>query len=88
MSGTVAPEIAATSSYITATSVFYTLLLPALVLWYAYWRISRRHLLELIEKIPGPPGLPLFGNALQFIGSSHRMYLVFFSFSFNNRGFM
>lgn len=76
MSGTVGPEVAAPVSYITATNIFYTLLLPAVVLWYAYWRISRRHMLELLEKIPGPKGLPLLGNAIEFIGNSHRKYKI------------
>ncbi|XP_013185828.2 cytochrome P450 4g15 [Amyelois transitella] len=53
-----------------ATSLFYMLLVPALVLWYAYWRMSRRHLYELAEKLDGPPGLPLLGNALEFTGGS------------------
>lgn len=67
MSASIASET--NTSYIT---LFYALLLTALVLSYAYWKISRRHLYELLEQIPGPPGLPLFGNAFQFIGASHR----------------
>lgn len=72
MSGTVtSPDIATPTSFITATTIFYGLLIPAVVLWYAYWRISRRHMFELLEKIPGPAGLPLIGNALEFVGNSH-----------------
>lgn len=70
----VAPEIASASGLMSATSVFYMLLVPALVLWYAYWRLSRRHMLELAAKIPGPKGYPVIGNALELTGSSHGMY--------------
>lgn len=55
-------------------NVFYFLLVPALLLWFIYWRLSRRHMLELAEKIPGPPGLPLFGNALELVGTSHSVF--------------
>lgn len=57
-----------------ASSMFYALVVPALVLWYAYWRISRRHLYELADQLSGPPGLPLLGNALEFTGGSHGKY--------------
>lgn len=71
MSATTAtPDSLASSTVVSATSVFYFLLLPAAILFYAYWKISRRHFLELAEKIPGPPGLPFLGNALEFVGSS------------------
>lgn len=67
-----APEVVtASSGFMPATTMFYMLLVPAIVLYYAYWRLSRRHLYELAEKIPGPPGLPLIGNALEFVGTSH-----------------
>lgn len=71
-----APEVASGLglSIMPMTSMFYMLLLPALALWYAYWRISRRHMLELAAKIPGPSGLPIIGNALAFTGSSHQIF--------------
>lgn len=56
----------------SATNVFYSLLIPALLLWFIYWKTSRRHMLKLAEKIPGPKGLPIIGNALDLTGSSHR----------------
>lgn len=49
------------------SKIFYSLLLPALVLWYIYWKISRRHMEKLAAKIPGLPGYPVIGNALEFI---------------------
>lgn len=71
----VSPEsVVAQSNTWAATSLFYMLLVPAVILWYAYWRMSRRHLYELAAKIPGPSGLPLIGNALDFTGGSPGMY--------------
>lgn len=64
-------DVSNSSSLVSSTYVFLSLLVPALALWYAYWRISKRHLLELAAKIPGPKGLPLLGNALDLIGTSH-----------------
>lgn len=61
---------ASAASGFSATTVFFTLLVPALVLYYIYFRISRKHMIELSEKIPGPKGLPLLGNALELLGSS------------------
>ena len=60
---------AASATGFSASSVFLSLLIPALILYFIYFRISRRHLLELAEKIPGPPALPLIGNALDLFGS-------------------
>lgn len=45
--------------------------LTFLVFWYLFNRFSRKNYFELAEKIPGPKGLPLLGNALEFTGSSH-----------------
>ena len=52
-------------------TVFFSLLIPALVLWYIYWKLSRRQMYKMAEKLPGPPGLPLIGNALDLTGTSH-----------------
>lgn len=64
-------EISSSVNILSATSIFYFLLVPAVVVWYAYWKISRKHLVDLAEKIPGPRGFPILGSALEFIGSSH-----------------
>ncbi|XP_045764148.1 cytochrome P450 4g15 [Maniola jurtina] len=69
MSYTAAESVLVSSTW-AATNLFYLLLVPALLLWYSYWRASRRHLYELAEKIPGPSGYPLIGNALEFTGGS------------------
>lgn len=66
-----APDVTTQSSIASPTNIFYFLLIPALVLWYTYWRISRRRMIELAKKLPGPNGFWLFGNALHFLGSSH-----------------
>lgn len=78
--GTVAATTAATG--VSAFTVFLALLVPALVLWYVYFRISQRHMIELAEKIPGPNGYPLVGNALEFIGSSDSKSEIFKKITF------
>nr|AHB59619.1 CYP4g16 [Anopheles gambiae] len=62
------------ANIISPINMFYFLLTPALLLWFFYWRLSRRHMLELAERIPGPKGLPLIGNALDLVGSSHSVF--------------
>lgn len=71
MAGTVSADIAQSSA---STAVFYSLLIPAAILWFVYWRLSRRHLYELAAKLPGPKGLPIIGNALDLTGSSHSKF--------------
>ncbi|KYN37083.1 Cytochrome P450 4g15 [Trachymyrmex septentrionalis] len=67
-------NVAAVSSGVSSSAIFLSLLIPALVLYYIYFRISRRHMIELAEKIPGPEGLPFIGNALMLLGSSDTMF--------------
>lgn len=79
MSYAAAENVVSNSTW-AATNMFYVLLVPAVILWYTYWRISRRHLYELAEKLNGPKGWPLIGNALEFIGgSSGEFRQMFFS---------
>lgn len=68
MAGTVSADI---PPPMASTAIFYSLLIPAAILWFVYWRLSRRRLYELADKLPGPNGLPLIGNALDLTGSSH-----------------
>lgn len=70
-----AAAAAATTAGLSTTTVFLSLLIPALVLYYIYFKISHRHLFELGEKLPGPDGLPLIGNALMLRGSADSEFL-------------
>ncbi|XP_076754439.1 cytochrome P450 4g15 [Xylocopa sonorina] len=74
---------AAATTGFSATTVFLSLLIPAIVLYYIYFRISRRHMLELAEKLPGPKGLPFLGNALELLGSSDAIFQKVYSQSFD-----
>lgn len=59
------------ASTVSSTWVFLSLLIPAILSWYAYHRIKNWHLYELGNKLPGPPALPVVGNGLEFIGASN-----------------
>lgn len=74
MAGTVSADFPQSTA---STAVFYSLLIPAAILWFTYWRLSRRHLYELADKLPGPKGLPLIGNALDLTGSSHSELTIY-----------
>jgi len=73
---TVVSEAAAvgTATGLSSVTLFFSLLIPAIVLYYVYDRIANRHFYELAEKIPGPATVPIFGNALMFYGSPHSMF--------------
>lgn len=70
------------SSIVSATNVFFYLLIPTLLLWFVYYRMTRRRLYELAEKLPGPAGLPLLGNAMEFTGEPHRLFQQIYTRSF------
>lgn len=63
----------------SSTTTLLYLLVPAISLFYIYYRISKRRMYELLSKIDGPSGLPLVGNALEFVGDPHSK--SFFSLS-------
>ncbi|XP_049958648.1 cytochrome P450 4g15 [Schistocerca serialis cubense] len=75
------PEAVAESA-LSASTVFYWLLLPAVVLYFIYYRLQRRRMYELADKIPGPPGLPVLGNALSFIGKNEEIFERVYTMSF------
>ncbi|KAI2474037.1 cytochrome P450 4g15 [Diabrotica virgifera virgifera] len=79
---TAGPDLAHQTGSLSATNVFVFLLLPALVLWYIYWKVSRRHLIECADKIPGPDGLPILGSALEFVGPSYQIFKTVYQKSF------
>ncbi|KAG5674660.1 hypothetical protein PVAND_004613 [Polypedilum vanderplanki] len=72
--GTVSADQVQSQTQVSSTTIFISLLLPALLLWYVYWKLSRRHLYKLAEKLPGPKGLPFIGNALDLTGTSHIVF--------------
>ncbi|XP_015180681.1 PREDICTED: cytochrome P450 4g15 [Polistes dominula] len=80
MSSAMGPEVITESvaesvaGGMSTLSVFFTLLVPALLLLYIYFRVSHRHMIELAEKIPGPKGYPLVGNALELLGNPDAIF--------------
>ncbi|KAG5322825.1 C4G15 protein, partial [Pseudoatta argentina] len=79
----IAGSSAAAASYgLSSSAIFLSLLIPALILYYIYFRISRRHMIELAEKLPGPEGLPLIGNTLMLLGTSDTIFRTLYRKSF------
>ncbi|KAK7601298.1 hypothetical protein V9T40_008739 [Parthenolecanium corni] len=66
----------------SSTTTLLYLLVPALSLFYIYYRISKRRMFELLSKIDGPSGLPLVGNALEFVGDPHTTFKILYERSF------
>jgi cytochrome P450 family 4 len=59
---------------VSANITLFYLLIPALILYFVYWKLQRRRFVELAEKIPGPKGYPIVGNGFYFLGSSLRKF--------------
>lgn len=55
---------------LSAFSLLFEFFVATLVMWCICFRISRIRMLRLAEKLPGPTGYPLIGNALEFVTSS------------------
>ncbi|XP_047999551.1 cytochrome P450 4C1-like [Leguminivora glycinivorella] len=47
---------------------FIALVLSAVALYWIGWRIKNRKLLDISDQFPGPPAIPILGNALQIAG--------------------
>lgn len=75
MAGRTTFELSTAASNMAASQLFYFLLVPLLVLWLIYFKLSRRNLNKHAENIPGPPGLPIVGNLLDLMGSSHSKWI-------------
>jgi cytochrome P450 family 4 len=58
----------------SATITLFFLLIPALILYFVYWKLQRRRFVELADKLPGPKGLPIVGHGFSFLGSSLRKF--------------
>jgi cytochrome P450 family 4 len=58
----------------SATITLLYLLIPALILYFVYWKLQRRRFVELAEKLPGPKGLPIVGLGFAFLGSALRKF--------------
>ncbi|KAL0867900.1 hypothetical protein ABMA27_008582 [Loxostege sticticalis] len=51
---------------ISLSTVLLAVTVPALAYW-LYWRWANRRMLRLAAVVPGPPALPVLGNALMFL---------------------
>jgi cytochrome P450 family 4 len=58
----------------SATITLFFLLIPALILYFVYWKLQRRRFVELGEKLPGPKGLPIVGLGFSFVGNPLRKF--------------
>jgi hypothetical protein len=66
--------------------LLFSLMAAAIYLVVKYYRAKRRPFVEKAEKIPGPPTLPLIGNALDFGTSTKRTFLMNSHFYYQMQG--
>ncbi|KAK7790567.1 hypothetical protein R5R35_002023 [Gryllus longicercus] len=60
------------------------LVLPAAAAWLAEWRRRRRRFVRLGDRLPGPRGLPLLGNALSFLGANEDVFQTVYRMCFED----
>lgn len=65
----------------TVTVNLMALSVPLAVGYFFYWRYKRSRLYELAEKIPGPEGYPLIGNAHHYLGKPETIFETLMKFS-------
>ena len=59
----------ATVIYTSVTEVLFAAMLVSLACFIIVYKWQRRELEKMAEQFPGPPALPIIGNALEFLGS-------------------
>lgn len=62
-------SILPTVTNVNVTQVLFTAALILLVCFIIVYKWKYRKLEKLAAQLPGPPTLPIIGNALQFLGS-------------------
>lgn len=65
--------------YFISTIILIIIAFTMLLFYWIHWKWRHRRLLELAEKLPGPPALPIIGNALIFMAKSEGKYLFYFT---------
>lgn len=63
-------SIYGTAMYGSVTQVLISALLVTFAYFIIVYKWKRRNLEKLAAQIPGPPALPIIGNALELLGSS------------------
>ncbi|KAK5643674.1 hypothetical protein RI129_007519 [Pyrocoelia pectoralis] len=78
-------SVSATENVILYTTfhLFGFLFIPFVIFSFIYWRRSQRNLILLSEKLPGPKGWPIIGNALDFIGTSPDIFSTIYKHTYN-----
>jgi hypothetical protein len=67
MTATAAAVVAEFSAQATLT--FFYILIPALILYFVYWKFQTRRINVLADKIPGPEELPIIGHGMLALGN-------------------
>nr|XP_018909838.1 PREDICTED: cytochrome P450 4g15-like isoform X1 [Bemisia tabaci]UZM07729.1 CYP4G16A [Bemisia tabaci] len=66
-------SLSSSSLFSNPDALFY-LLIPTIILWFVYFRMSRKRLYELAAQIQGPEGYPLAGSIHEFVGDPMKIF--------------